>query len=95
MPKKRRSGGRTGSKSGRDGSVHCAKCGRIVPRGKAKRVTRYVNLVDSTIGKELRDAGAIVPSRQVSDWYCVSCAIHTHKVHIRAGKDRRNRDKIR
>ncbi|WP_457559265.1 30S ribosomal protein S26e [Candidatus Harpocratesius sp.] len=95
MTKKRRSGGRTGSQSGRDQPVQCAKCGRFVPRGKAKRVTKYVSLVDATIGKELRDAGAIVPRRQVTNWYCVSCAIHTHKVHIRAGNDRRKHEKIR
>ncbi|MHA1672355.1 MAG: 30S ribosomal protein S26e [Promethearchaeota archaeon] len=95
MTKKRRSGGRTGSKSGRDGGVQCARCGRLVPRGKAKRVSKFISLTDATIGKELRDAGAIIPRRQVSSWYCVSCAIHSHKVHIRAGKDRRNRDKIR
>ena len=95
MPKKRKSGGRTGSKSGRDGTVHCVKCGRLTPRGKAKRVTKYVSLVDGTIGKELRDAGAIVPRRQVSQWYCISCAIHMHKVHIRSSDDRRKRDKIR
>ncbi len=95
MPKKRKSGGRTGSKGGRDSGVHCTKCGRITPRGKAKRVTRWVSLVDATIGKELRDSGAIVPSRQVSEWYCISCAIHTHKVHIRSSADRHKRDKIR
>lgn len=95
MPKKRRSGGRTGSKSGRDGAVQCTKCGRMVPRGKAKRVTRYVSLVDGTIGKELRDAGAIVPRRQVSSWFCISCSIHMHKIHIRSADDRRKRDKIR
>ena len=94
MPKKRRSGGRTGSKGGRDGTVHCAKCGRLTPRGKAKRITRYVSLVDATIGKELRSAGAIVPSRQVSDWYCISCAIHTHKLHIRPNEDRKKRQKL-
>nr|WP_147664674.1 30S ribosomal protein S26e [Candidatus Prometheoarchaeum syntrophicum]QEE17789.1 30S ribosomal protein S26e [Candidatus Prometheoarchaeum syntrophicum] len=95
MPKKRRSGGRTGSKGGRDGSVHCAKCGRLVPRGKAKRVTKFVSLVDGTIAKELRDSGAIVPRRQESSWYCISCAIHNHKIHIRASGDRNKREKIR
>ena len=94
MVKKRRSGGKTGSKKGKQGSIHCEKCGRLVPRGKAKRVTKYVTLVDGTIGKELRDAGAIIPSRQVTNWYCISCAIHTHKVHIRAGNDRNKRDKL-
>lgn len=95
MVKKRKSGGRTGSSSGRDKPIQCASCGRFVPRGKAKRVTKYVSLVDATIGKELREAGAIVPRRQVSTWYCVSCAIHTHRVHIRSDDDRRKHDKIR
>jgi small subunit ribosomal protein S26e len=95
MVKKRRSSGRTGSKSGRDKAVHCSKCGRLTPRGKAKRVTKWVSLVDGTIGKELRDAGAIVPRQQSSSWYCVSCAIHTHKIHIRPGADRKKHEKIR
>ncbi|MHA1672358.1 MAG: hypothetical protein ACTSYI_01900 [Promethearchaeota archaeon] len=56
---------------------------------------KFVSLTDATIGKELRDAGAIILRRQVSSWYCVSCAIHSHKVHIRSADDRRNRDKIR
>ena len=58
-------------------------------------MSHYVNLVDATIRKELQDAGAIMPSRQVTDWYCISCAIHTHKIHIRSGNDRRKRDRIR
>ena len=95
MPKKRKPGGRTGSSSGRDGTVQCSKCGRLVPRGKAKRVSHYVNLVDSTIRKELQEAGAILPSRKVTDWYCISCAIHTHKIHIRSDKNRRKHEKIR
>lgn len=95
MPKKRKSGGKTGSSGGRQGSIHCNKCGRLVPRGKAKRVTHYVTLTDFAIGKELREAGAIVPRRQVTEWYCVSCAVHTHKVNIRPGDDRRKHTKIR
>jgi len=95
MPKKRKNAGRTGSKGGRDGSVHCVKCVILTPRGKAKRVTNYFSLVVGTIAKELRDSGAIVPRRQVSSWYCISCAIHTHKVHIRSSSDRHKRDKIR
>ena len=95
MPKKRRSGGRTSSKSGRDGSVQCSKCGRLVPRGKAKRVTSYVRFIEGSIAKELRDSGTILPQRQISSWYCISCAIHTHKVHIRSSEDRHKRGKIR
>jgi small subunit ribosomal protein S26e len=95
MTKKRRSGGRTGSSSGRDQRVQCSKCGRMVPRGKAKRVTHRVNLVDRTIAKELQEQGAILPNRKVTDWYCISCAIHTHKVHIRSEDNRRKHDRIR
>ncbi len=91
MAKKRRSGGRTGSSSGRDSRVQCAKCGSIVPRGKAKRITRRVNLVDRQIESELRDMGAILPNKTVSRWYCISCAIHSHKINIRS-KDNRKKD---
>lgn len=94
MPKKRRSGGRTGSSSGHDTMVHCDHCHRMVPRGKAKRISRYVSLVDSTIGKELRDAGAIIPRRKIEEWYCISCAIHSHRVHIRPDADRQKREKL-
>ncbi len=94
MPKKRRSGGRTGSSSGRDGRVQCAKCGSMVPRGKAKRLTRRVNLVDPQIGKELRDMGSIMPTKVVSHWYCVSCAIHSHKVNIRSKDNRKDHDRL-
>ena len=94
MPKKRRSGGKTGSSSGRDRSVVCSKCHRTVPRGKAKRVTRYVNLMEPQISKELREAGAIIPQKRSSSWYCVSCAIHTHKVNIRSGGERKDHTKL-
>ncbi len=92
MAKKRRSGGRTGSSSGRDSRVQCAKCGSIVPRGKAKRITKRVNLVDRQIEKELRAAGALLPSREVSRWYCISCAIHSHKLNIRSKSNRKTDD---
>ena len=94
MPKKRRSGGRTGSKKGRDGSVQCSKCARMVPRGKAKRVTRHVNLVEARIAKELRESGTIIPFKTESSWFCISCAIHTHKTNIRSNSDRKKRDRL-
>jgi small subunit ribosomal protein S26e len=93
MVKKRKSGGHTGSSSGRDTMVPCDNCGRLTPRGKAKRVTRYVSLVEAQIGKELRDAGAIIPREKVSQWLCVSCAIHSHTIHIRPDSDRRKHEK--
>jgi small subunit ribosomal protein S26e len=95
MVKKRRSGGHTGTSGGRDATVTCSSCGRLTPRGKAKRITRRVSLVDATIERELRDSDAILPTRFVEEWYCVSCAIHQHKVHIRANDERKNRDRLR
>ena len=89
MPKKRRSGGR--SKSGAAGSVKCSKCGRMVPRDKAKKSTRKVSLVDYKMVKELRDQGAIIPRQNVVEYYCISCAVHRGKVQIRSKDDRKAR----
>lgn len=92
MPKKRKNSGK--NKSGKDGYVQCSKCGATVPRSKAKRVTRRVNLVDRAIAKELRAQGTIMPNVRRSSWYCVSCAVHTHKVKIREGSNRRKHGRL-
>jgi small subunit ribosomal protein S26e len=94
LVKKRRSGGRTGSSGGRDTLVPCAHCGHLVPRGKAKRISRYVTFVDAQIGKELRDQGAIMPRDKVMEWYCVSCAIHSHRIHIRPDDERKRHERL-
>lgn len=90
MVKKRKSGGRTGSSKGRDSSVTCSNCGALVPRGKAKRFTKRINFAEYRVEKELRDAGALIPRAQTEDWWCIPCAIHFHKINIRA-KDERKR----
>jgi small subunit ribosomal protein S26e len=94
MVKKRKSGGHTGSSSGRDVLISCDNCGRLTPRGKAKRVTRYLSLADAQITKELRDAGAILPRERVSQWLCVSCAIHSHTIRIRSNSDRKKHERL-
>ena len=94
MVKKRKSGGHTGSSGGRDVMVSCDNCGRLTPRGKAKQITRYVSYADAQITKELRDAGAILPRDKVTQYLCISCAIHSHKIHIRSNADRKKHERL-
>jgi len=91
MAKKRRSGGRSGGKRGSNTNEQCGNCGAIVPSDKIKKVTHYVSLVDPRMRKELKEAGAILPRRRVTEKYCISCAVHYGKVKIRA-KDNRKPD---
>ncbi|MBD3353378.1 MAG: 30S ribosomal protein S26e [Candidatus Lokiarchaeota archaeon] len=93
MPKKRKNSGK--NKSGKDGFVQCAKCGRAVPRSKAKRITKRVRIAEPQIERELRQAGAILPRATRSMWYCVSCAVHGHVVNIRSDSNRKNKDRLR
>lgn len=89
MPKKRKSGGKSASHKGQSVTVQCANCGRFVPRSKAKQVTKRVSLVDGRIYKELRDAGAIIQRPTQRVYYCISCAIHKHKISQRAKSTRK------
>lgn len=89
MPKKRKSGGKTSSHKGQSSNVQCHNCGRMVPRSKAKQFTKRVSLVDSRIFKELRDAGAIIQRSEERIYYCISCAIHKHKISQRAKTTRK------
>ncbi|MHA2503114.1 MAG: 30S ribosomal protein S26e [Candidatus Kariarchaeaceae archaeon] len=88
IAKKRRSGGRSGGKRGNNTNDQCSNCGRMVPSDKIKKVSKYVSLVDPRMRKELREAGAVLPRRKVTENFCVSCAVHYGKVKIRS-KDKR------
>ncbi|MHA1488074.1 MAG: 30S ribosomal protein S26e [Promethearchaeota archaeon] len=90
IPKKRKSGGKSGSSKGHHGRVQCSKCGRFVPRSKAKAVTRRTNLVDGRMFGELKKTGTIIMSGQSRKWYCVSCAVHSHQISQRAKDERRS-----
>jgi small subunit ribosomal protein S26e len=90
LGKKRKSGGRSKGKKGRGGLVQCSFCGKLVPRDKAKKVTRYVTLVDPRIAKELRQQGAVIPRRRVTKTACVSCAVHRGLVKVRAKDERKD-----
>ncbi|MFX1311667.1 MAG: 30S ribosomal protein S26e [Promethearchaeota archaeon] len=83
MPKKRKSGGKSGSNKGQHYKVQCSKCGRFVPRSKAKVVTRRVSLVDGRMFTELKKAGTIIQAPVKTKYYCISCAIHSHQISQR------------
>ncbi|TFG17050.1 MAG: 30S ribosomal protein S26e [Promethearchaeota archaeon] len=89
MPKKRRSGGKTGSSKGSYNKVQCAKCGRFVARSKAKAVTRRTSLVDGRMFAELKKSGTIIMGAQNKKYYCISCAVHSHQVSQRAKNERK------
>jgi len=72
MPKKRKSGGKTGSSKGNYSKVQCTKCGCFVARSKAKAVTRRTNLVDSRMYGELKKAGTIIMGGQNKKYYCIN-----------------------
>ena len=89
MPKKRKSGGKTGSSKGNYNKVQCSQCGKLVPRSKAKAQTRRTNLVDARMYGELKKTGTIILGGQNTKYYCVSCAVHRHIVSQRDKSDRR------
>ncbi|MHA1194992.1 MAG: 30S ribosomal protein S26e [Promethearchaeota archaeon] len=91
MPKKRRSGGRSGSNKGRYARVQCSNCGRFVARSKAKAVTRRVSLVDGRMYSELKKAGTIIQAPSKTKYYCISCSIHTGNVSQRAKSERKSK----
>lgn len=84
MPKKRKSRGRSKGGKGRSRFVQCSQCGSLLPRDKAKKVTIYKSLVDSSIEKELRAHGAIISKAKVQRWFCVSCAVHRGVIKVRS-----------
>ena len=95
MPKKRTSAGRRKGGKGSSGSVQCDNCGQTVPKDKAKKVTKPVQLVDYQLAKELREQGAYIPAHEVTKVYCISCAIHSKILKIRSADRRRENNKLR
>ncbi|MFW9878885.1 MAG: 30S ribosomal protein S26e [Candidatus Thorarchaeota archaeon] len=91
MPKKRKSGGKSGSRKGQDYKVQCYKCGRFVARSKAKAITRRTSLVDGRMYTELKKAGTIIQSSSTTKYYCISCGVHMGKISQRAKAERRTK----
>jgi len=95
MPMKRKSRGRAKGSKGRGAMVQCGSCGQLVPRDKAKRVSRRISMVDSALYKELRQKGTYVSSRTETRYYCVSCAVHRGVVKVRSKDERKQRTRRR
>ncbi len=89
MPKKRKSRGRSKGGKGKSGVVQCSSCGSLVPRDKAKKMTKWFSFVDPTLSKELRAQGAFIPRERVTKYYCVSCAVHRGVVKVRSESERK------
>ena len=89
MARKRKSGGKTGSSKGRYKRVQCSKCGRSVPRSKAKVVTQRTRLVDSRMYKELKKEGTVILGGSHRKYLCISCAVHSGVVSQRAEEKRK------
>jgi len=94
MPVKRKSRGRSKGSKGRGGVVQCSMCGELVPRDKAKKMTRHVSLVNPLLAKELRQKGAYISSQTQTMFYCVSCAVHRGVVKVRARSERKQRRRL-
>lgn len=94
MPVKRKSRGRSKGGKGRSGFVQCSMCGELVPRDKAKKMTRRVSMVNPLLAKELRQKGAYIASQTQTKYYCVSCAVHRGVVKVRARNDRKRRSRL-
>jgi small subunit ribosomal protein S26e len=95
LPVKRKSRGRSKGGKGKSSLIQCNGCGELVPRDKAKRVSRRISMVDYTLAKELRQQGAYIAAPVETRYYCVSCAVHRGVVKVRARDDRRMRQRRR
>src|SRR5208337_1620619 len=91
LPFKRKSRGRSKGGKGSSGTVQCASCGGMVPRDKAKKVTKRLSFVDYGLAKELRAKGTYIAVPSDTKYYCVSCAVHRGVVKVRAENERHTR----
>jgi len=49
-----------------------------------------MSLVEPTLARELRQAGAYIASPTMVRYYCISCSVHYGIVKVRAKNERRN-----
>lgn len=66
IPEKR-SRGRTKGVKGPASFVQCGQCGQLIPRDKAKKVSRRISLVDSRLAKELKSKAQLFHHVDVFD----------------------------
>jgi len=69
--------------AGKQGTVICENCGRLVPRHKAICIETVESVVrDPALRHELEKKGAIIMAYPIKKCYCVNCAVHLGIVKI-------------
>jgi len=94
LPKKRKNRGRGKGGKGKESLVQCDLCGALVPRSKAKKITRTVSLIDPMLARELRQKGAIIPTYKITRYVCIRCAVFYGIVKIRPRSERKKRERL-
>ena len=99
MPKKRANGGRGKKNKGHSNVVRCAQSGRVVPKDKAIKRFKIINMVDASSKRDIKDNYAYdtsdnfqLPKVYVKQYLCISNAIHARIVRVRS-QTRGDRDK--
>ena len=100
MPTKRRNNGRGKKNKGHSNVVRCAQSGRVVPKDKAIKRFKIINMVDASSKRDIEDNYAydtsenrlVLPKIYVKQYLCISNAIHARIVRVRS-QTRGDRDK--
>ncbi len=95
MPKKRKSRGRHKGDKGKEAYVQCDRCGAMLPRSKAVKLSTWSTPIDPQLARELRAQGAIIPRYKIIKYYCIRCAIHYGLIKIRPEEQRKVKEPIR
>ncbi|MGC9118156.1 MAG: 30S ribosomal protein S26e [Thermoproteus sp.] len=91
MPKKRKNRGRHKGDKGRERTLHCDNCGKLIPRSKAVRVTIPYSPVPPDLARELEKQGAIIPKYYITRTYCINCAVFFGLIKVRPREERKKR----
>jgi len=95
MPKKRKNRGRGKGGKGREAIVQCDLCGALLPRSKAKKITKRLSFLDPQLERELRSKGTQILSYSITRYVCIRCAVHYGIVKIRSREERKRREMLR